>query len=409
MHPPRLRCAQQVVVRRFPDAVLPNSIRRKYQFSALVSRLFGFVVAAELIGCSGLDPVTTYEQITDPTQLFMALTIDHPAVTLAPAAAYDTLQLTATPRNALGEPMTNLPAPAFRLSQETDSTLVTVTPTGLLTAKSATETPVLVLAELRTGDNVLRVDSAYVVVTADAPPVLTDFSIDALPPDSTVWFIPSPTGGIYGLRPPLYLSAAGLLPDLDFDRGGYSPVSPRALDAGGNLIAGLTVEYASLDPTIATVDRWLGLGTGIHPGQARVVARTTAYGVSKADTTIYTVRWPRWHTIGIPLPFQPTDAKIVPNGYVFWLNGEQPGLPAVNVTFDDPTKVASPPDALCGVMTILLHAADEYCGTGDFVLPTRSVANPFRGSRVRQFPVPGIYPYHTSTGISGRIIVTDTP
>jgi len=98
-------------------------------------------LAGGLAGCSGLDPVATYEQLTDPAQLFMALTLDHPAVNLSTDAtvpSYNTLQLTATPRNALGRPLTGLPAPTFHLDKATDSTKVTVTPTGLVTAKSAT-------------------------------------------------------------------------------------------------------------------------------------------------------------------------------------------------------------------------------------------------------------------------------
>jgi hypothetical protein len=57
----------------------------------------------------------------------------------------------------------------------------------------------------------------------------------------------------------------------------------------GSLINGLQVEYTSLDPAIASINRWTGVATPEITGQVGIVARTFAYGVAKADTVTYTV------------------------------------------------------------------------------------------------------------------------
>jgi len=81
---------------------------------------------------------------------------------------------------------------------------------------------------------------------------------------------------------------------------------------------------------------------------------------------------------------------------LFWTNVFDPGVPAtVGVTFDDPTYIAAPPAALCDFVEAF-DGPGEHCGTGDFTLPA---ITGFASLRIPQFPVPGTYTYHTSTGI----------
>lgn len=352
-------------------------------------------MALGLVGCGGLEPVTTYQQITDPAQLFMTLAIDHSAATLSTAARYDTLQLAATPLNALGEPLTGLSAPTFHLATATDSTLVTVTSTGLLTAKAETTDPgVFVVAELQASGNIRRTDTMLVKVTTLAPPpVLTSFSID--PSDSAIRSMKLGTGFSW-----LLLNIVGLAP---------SPsVLPQALDAANAPITGLAIAYTSLDPDIAVVDRWQGTVNFLRPGQARLVARTTAYGVIKTATTAFTVTLPISQEFNVVTGqlLQQREFRIVPHGYVLfgWLNND--GDPVtMDLAFDTPPgEVATPPAVLCDAFEGFLGPG--LCGTGDISFPLPATpGQQFQAFRMRQFPVPGIYPYHTSTGETGRIIV----
>jgi len=359
-------------------------------------------LAVGMIGCSGLDPVPRYEQITDPAQLFMALTIDHPAVNLSTAAGYNTLQLTATPRNALGEPMSGLSAPVFHLDRDADSTTVTVTPTGLVTARAQTGDPVLVVAELRTGDNVRRVDTTFVTVTTNpTPPVLTTFSIDPVPPDSAIWAIRERRAERQ--VPIFWVFFSGIIRNIKVLQAGGALVLPQALDATDTPIVGLTVEYTSLDPTIATVDRRTGEAKPLRPGPVRIVARTTAYGVTKVDTATFMVTWSFDQAISYNSNGElvPSEVKIAPYGLVFWFNDG--GAGDVDVTFDDPANVAKPFAGLCDFLTGRFGPGP--CGAGNFLLPVIPDLFDLSEVRVRQFPVPGDYPYHTSTGATGRIIV----
>src|SRR5881394_3956609 len=125
-------------------------------------------LAGGLASCSDIEPVAPHEEpITDPTQLYMRLTLDHPAVNLSTEEGYKALQLRAIPREALGNPMTGLPAPMFK---SRDTTKVRVTADGLLTAE-ATATGVEVIATLTAGP-ITHADTARVQVTDLATPKL---------------------------------------------------------------------------------------------------------------------------------------------------------------------------------------------------------------------------------------------
>jgi hypothetical protein len=192
------------------------------------------------------------------------------------------------------------------------------------------------------------------------------------------------------------------------------------------------VDYSTLDPAVLHVGDPFSLGVaaergliGNRPGQARVVATATVDGVTRADTVLYTVTWPAGQLIKvIAAPaggrtFDFPEIRLAPHGVVVWLN-EVVG-DAVDVTFDDPTNVGLPPSTICLDFIEaqpLQFGPGPQCGTGKVLvpgLPAPGVVpegyNPlFWTSQVRQFPEPGIYRYHsTSTGTSGRIIVTTDP
>src|SRR5690606_27228665 len=133
------------------------------------------------------EPVATHESITDPNRLYMRLVLDHAAVNLSTAAPYDAIQLTATPFDATGAPITELAAPTFRLARLSDTISIQVTPDSLDRAIAAA-TDIEVIAELAGEGTVQHADTALInVTTTPAPPMLASLSIDPVPPDSAVW------------------------------------------------------------------------------------------------------------------------------------------------------------------------------------------------------------------------------
>lgn len=376
-----------------------------------------------LASCSGGQSVATFEPVTDPAQLFLSLTLDRHAINLTAASATASmLQLTATPRNGAGEPMLGLPAPTFRSS---DTTAVQVSTTGLVTALREA-TGVTVIAEIVTPGNVRRADTAVANVTSTEPPALASLSIDPVPPDSAVWTI---RGG-RGLGPGtfvLFTFGTQLFPLFS------SILKPHPLDATETEIPGVVVEYASLDPAVATVDRWTGQVTPLQPGSVRMVAQTTVSGITKVDTTTFTVTLPVGADVVIyrtpngavamgPLK-DPTFAevaseyRIAPHGYVVWSNLLNV---TVNVTFEDLAHVAEVPAATCDLLSTFFEGAffgpGPHCGPGDVILPPPSIPDCPGGYdpcvantvQVRQFPVPGVYRFSIGgTDLTGRIVVSD--
>lgn len=349
----------------------------------------GLVVAMAVAGCGGLEPVDPYQPITDPARLYQRLTLDHRAVNLALAEPYDTLQLTATPRNAAGAPMDGLPAPTFRSA---DTTLVWVSPEGLLQARQPA-LGVAVIAELAIEGNLRHADTAYVNVAATAPPTPDSLTIDPVPPDSAVWGM-LPLNALAGR----VLFAIG--PQIAFD-----PVlAPRVLDPSGTPIPDLIFEYESLDPSTVRVERWFGTVAVLRPGQAAIVVRSTVNGVALADTVIFKTTLPvinGFQIQGAPgerSAFSPTEVTIRRNGYVFWTNLS---WDSVEVTFDDPTHVLEIPQ-LCATL------GGDFCLGGDIGRIEGSTNDFLLNTRGRRFPVPGTYIFRsTRTGNTGRVIVLD--
>ena len=361
-----------------------------------------FVWSSRLLGCARrcLGPVTTAllmvvvacgEDVAvapppaaDVAQRYWTLNYNHHAVTLSIVAPYDTLQLTATPRNANGEPLSGLPAPVFTT---TDRDRVQVGVDGVLHAIK-TGNRVAVVAALSAG-NVTHTDTVYVTVTNKAtPPVLAGLSIHPVSPDSA--------------KVAMYGSAT---------------LRARAWDPDSVAINGLAVAYASSDPTVATIDRTRGTVTPVRPGHVTFVAVATAYGITKADTLPYMIGLPLEVTFTIDAQqdaqghivngFVPSQLSVGTGGTVIWQN--QNHVPT-DVTFDDPTDVVRA-DLYC---TYFGAKYPFFCDDGNIAAfgvppdPNDPMGNIFNNGRARSFPVPGTYRFHSTLfGTTGTIVVVD--
>ena len=226
-----------------------------------------------------------------------------------------------------------------------------------------------------------------------APARLTTFSITPESPEDAVWGATAFYGSLG--RAILDLSGVRATPQL----------SLRALDENGAPIPGLQVEYGTLDPHIVRIDRRSGqIVTLYAPGTARIWARTEAYGVTMADTAVFTVTMPLVH--GFEFQLQPdssfalTSKQVIirPGGYVFWMNFS--GKPT-DVVFDDPESAEEIPE-VCALL------GEAYCGGGD-IPAWDGAGGTFDGARGRRFSTPGVYPFRSPlTGLTGKVIVTDS-
>lgn len=329
------------------------------------------------------------------------ITLDHPTVTLSTMAPHNTLQLSLTQHDTLGRPVTGQLSPIYR---SLDTSRVQVTTDGLMTALQE-GTNIQVIAGLKNRPMVVA-DTMLVNVTAlAAPPRLRSLSIAPVSPDSGMWAMPADFLGM----------AIGFLR--------RPKLSPRVVDTTGAEITGLPIEYTSLDTAVAIIDRWTGEVTLIRSGRVRIATRTTAYGISRADTAIFTVTMPlsrdfaiKTGAAGVPVfdSRGQNEVRIAPHGIVFWSNSLGD---TVDVTFDDPTDVNEPPATLCGTFPAVFGHPGNYCGSGNVLVPQVS-SDTTGGSflatmatlRARQFPKPGVYPFHSvRTGATGRIVVTANP
>jgi hypothetical protein len=339
------------------------------------------VLALVMSGCAGDAAVAPSPSVNDP-QMYWALALDHHAVTLSTVAPYDTIRLTATPRTVDGTPLADLPVPTFT-SLDLDRALVSAE--GLVRViKSGSQIPVV--ATLTVG-NLRHADTVLINVTDVAtPPVLAALSIHPDSGDSA-----------------------------KTATGASKSIVARARTADDTVIAGLSVYYASLDPTVATIDRATGFLQPVRPGHVNVVATATAYGVTKADTLPFTIGYPvtglfinitaqrtaSGQTVG---GFSPARLVIGPGGTVLILNSS--GM-VTDMTFADPTNVMQA-DLYCGPPWTFIWP--YACGSGNVEAFAREPGDQFGGTavRARSFPVPGTYTYHSTIfGTTGTIVVVD--
>lgn len=385
-------------------------LSRACRYVAALRQPVGLVLVVSATACGGLEPVSRFEPITDPTQLYIGLVLNHRAITLSTVAPYDKFQLTATPLDATGAPITVLPAPTFT---SLDTAKVWVTPEGELQARAAAE-GVQVIASLTAPGNIRHADTAIVNVnlTSDPPPVLTAVVFD--PQDSTV----------HSMH--IEFNFAVLAPFRPTD---WYLTTATAHDAQGTELPGIAIAYRSLDSSVAKLDSVIPQFVRIHdPGRVRMVAEAVAYGVTKADTVVYTVTWPVLQTIFASADgrgsFSPATVRLAPSGIVVWQRqGYDATVDTIDVTFDDTAHVGLAPANICARFDPLLRpdlvgtfGPGPHCGTGNLSIPpippigSTDQLEAFWTVQVRQFPVPGVYRYHSArTGASGQIIVTNDP
>ena len=312
--------------------------------------------------------------LVNDSNMYWALTLDQHAVTLSTVAPYDTIRLSATPRTFEGTALANLPAPTYT-SLDLDRAVVSAD--GLVRViKTGSRIPVV--ASLAVG-NLRHADTAFFNVTSLAtPPVLATFSIHPTPPDSA-------------------------------KTADSKTIVAQAATADGMAITGLSVYYTVSDPTTAMIDRVTGFLWKVRPGHVTVTATATAYGVTKTDTVTYVLGYPLIQLLTITAQknasgqivngFSPARLELGPGGSVFINNAT--GIPT-DVTFDDPTNVAQD-DVYCGF-------SPSFCGSGNIAAWAKDPNDPsgITAVRLRRFPVPGTYTFHSTIfGTTGTIVVVD--
>jgi hypothetical protein len=343
---------------------------------ASASNLRLALLALAALGCAS-DATVSAPPAVDDSHMYWALTLDHRAVTLSTAPDYDTIRLTATPRNVAGQPLSDFPAPTYT---SLDLEHVQVDADGLVHA-IASGNDLAVVASL-TQDNHTHSDTVLINVTEDAspPPALATFSIQPIPGDS-----------------------AKTSTDVQ------KSLQARTEDASGTPIVGLAVDYRTSDPTTATIDRSTGVIQPIRPGRVIVVATGTAYGITKGDTLSFTIGYPVTLLLSVALQQSASGQQVaafVPNHLVMGTGGVvlifNPTTVATDITFDDPANVAQA-DEYCGFLP-------DFCGSGNIEPFASNPDDPSStsGNRARRFPVPGTYRYHSTIfGTTGAIDIVD--
>ena len=333
--------------------------------------LVGFAMAA----CGG-DPEVTPPPQNNPETMYWQLTLNVRAATMSTVSPYDTLQLVATPRTVHDTPITDLARPTYT---SLDLDRVQVDSSGLVHVIGSGD-GVFVVASLE-DHNVLHADTLVLNITDEtSPPTMAAFTIHPDVGDS------AKTGSTINVT-----------------------VIPRAYTADDTPILGISTYFSSSDLTIATIDRSTGFLSPNQPGHLDVYATTTTYGVTKVDTLPFTIGHPTQAIIDIPPQvqsngqtisvFSPDSVELGPGARVLF--GNELG-PAADVTFDDPTNVAQD-DYYCSL-------APTLCGSGNIPAWTFDPTDPsgLSAIRVRLFPVPGIYTFHSELfGSTGVIVIAD--
>lgn len=329
-------------------------------------------------------------------QAYWTLRLNQHAVTLALTAPVNVIQLAATPYNAVGD---TLPG-RERIRYTTGDSTITVDSTGLVTAKyTSASTPSYVVASLSDASQQVTItDTCYVLVTATAPTApLDSFSIQPAPGDSA--------------KRPVFTAFY---------------LSKRIVDRTGGSMDNVLSYFTSSDPTTSTVmDRLTGFASASRVGSVTFYAETWAYGVAKKDSLVFTISVPTQQEITVLsqtptgstspiLTFWPSVATVGVGAVVTWVN--RSFTDSIDVEFDNPTHVDSVLFSqvyqfYTGSGNIAPWLADTLPGPGSSAIDLAGYraylnywGNPAdaeyfwygrAGRRQRQFPVAGVYHYHS--------------
>jgi len=310
------------------------------------------VIALAVVGTMACqsDNIQSVTPSTSP-KMFWGLRNDTRAVTVAIGGQQ---QLSVVPVAVDGTPIAGLPAPTFTSG---DATKVTVSDDGVVTGVA--ETPGVTIKMSLQAQGVTYTDSTVVAVTPGSATL------------KAVTITLPPGGAILGLGDPA------------------TPLFATAIDVNDQPIPGAAVSVVSLDP-----DKILLYSFGGPPmaqanvlGKTRIVASTTTYGVTKADTVEFTVQYGTsaqititMFTPGAPPNMYPNAVLVGVGGTVNWFNSTGTTF---NIHFDDPA--------------------------GNIVGGDISALGMF-GFASRQFPIAGTYKFtETGSGVTGTVIVREQP
>ena len=364
--------------------VHPSSIKRSRRMLAYAARWSGAGMVSALaltLGACGNTIITDTVPPQQPLkQAYWSLSINYKAINLALRPPYDTLQLHATPYNALGEPIgEHANTATFTVL---DTTRLRVAPGGKLSAR-ATGSNILVVATLQIG-TVTHVDTAFVKIAA-APPVSPLASLSIQPSDSARWSV---------------------------TLEGNKTIRAVAQNAAGGNIANLQVAYRSSNRQVALIEN-SGTTNGsleaIHPGRVWIVATTYAYGVYRTDSVEYHIGIPGGQFVDVvkriaadgtvTVAFVPETVTIGVGGAVMWMMRTRywkPDEEGPGITFEQPDA------ALPGVPDIEFP---QFADSGN-IPRMRNVYAGWAGAR--RFTQVGTYTYRDDRGRStGRIIVKE--
>lgn len=367
-------------------------------------------VPALVAGCG--DQSLSPPPVPTDSEAYWELVLDHHAALMSLTPPYNTLQISAVPRNFRHEPLAGLPAPQFR--SLTPAKLI-ATPDGSVVVGDTTAVPGLVEASL-TINNLKHADTIMIVVVdIPQPPVLNSLSIHPIAPDSAKIGVSSAGFTLDRVLPIRAMDANGSpFPVYGHDNPGILPI--RAISSDPSILRVLQPPEV---PVGATIVRGMSIGT------TTVIASTVAFGVPKADTLTYRVGFPLFFLSWI----QRDVAHNFPSGLwnlthpevristgaavAWWLQNSEPdGSDTVHIKFTeaDLPNVAAPRPimdvmtAMSPFLPIYLCSTSECDNGGNFSIP----GGPYFATVGRRFLAPGIYAYTMQPGgIAGRVVVVD--
>ncbi len=360
---------------------------------------FTALCASLVLGGCDIDP-SVAPVMSSPDSLFWTLRIDYPAVRLSTNAPYDTVRLSAVPYTAVGTVIdTTIVASGNTTWYSTDSTLVRVSSTGIVSARGATGAKKIYVVARRQVDGITREDRAMIqVVNMVNPPVL----------------------GSFRSRPADSLKRAS---------GTLFVMVPRLLDLDGAPLVGYPVHYRSSNTIVASAtDPWSGVVSAGNViflnaiGTSMITASTMAFGAALVDTFTVEVGY----SVDPPLAIPMVDIKskngtptpylvypsvdIGPGGVVGFTNGT--GINAAKVV-RDPSLTLSNGIVISYIFDDSLNVknAGARTPTADgniLAISGDTFPIPRNRRHFRKFPFPGRYEYTVEPyGFRGVVIVHD--
>ena len=248
-------------------------------------RKFGLLcVALAIAACNN-------DKVIDPLNLsnFYFVRVNPQAVTLAQGGSqqftvipYDN-SCTPTPSCdplAPGNPITVNGIPTFRLQTASDTAFVTLTSTGLLTAKVTTRTTPVTVNVIGQLQDIPGAESLPSVTFADTTPVVILAAGVAQPAVANMTVTSSRNTNGAGSNDTLTVTYT--------DASGATVATQRAAT---NATGISRPQFYTNDPSIATVGA-TGIVTGVRPGSAIITAVNTVNGVTKSATFPITITDP---------------------------------------------------------------------------------------------------------------------